>query len=86
MNLAQWTDGDIWKMYRIHGLETLQFRAEAQATGPTATGEMRYADQDRYDDLIDAVAASGEVVLELPKREETLASDIEWQVPPHYRT
>ena len=33
LNLTQWTDGDIWKLYRIHGPEILVFRAEVQKTG-----------------------------------------------------
>lgn len=51
----------------------------------TATGMMRYVDPDRYDDLIDQVAASGTVVLELPKGKESIANDIVWPVPAHYR-
>ncbi|MFJ2480879.1 hypothetical protein ACIOWE_11430 [Pseudomonas sp. NPDC087598] len=38
------------------------------------------------DGLIDEIASSGGVVLELPKGELTFADDIIWPVPEHYRT
>ncbi|MBP5947087.1 MULTISPECIES: hypothetical protein [unclassified Pseudomonas] len=38
-----------------------------------------------YDDLIEKVASSGGVILDLPKGTETFANDIIWPVPEHYR-
>nr|WP_315445975.1 hypothetical protein [uncultured Pseudomonas sp.] len=38
------------------------------------------------DGLIDEIASSGGVVLELPKGDLTFADDIVWPVPEHYRT
>lgn len=51
----------------------------AQATW--AGGDESYA----YDQLIDQVASSGGVVLELPKGKNTFANDIIWPVAEHYR-
>ncbi|WP_223460885.1 MULTISPECIES: hypothetical protein [unclassified Pseudomonas] len=44
VNLAQWTDGDIWKLYRIHGPEILLFRAEVQQTGKVPLWVRRFAE------------------------------------------
>lgn len=49
------------------------------------TGQSSAVYQDRYDELIDKVAASGKTVLELPKNRGTYANDIDWPVPEHFR-
>ncbi|VVO40333.1 hypothetical protein PS710_05799 [Pseudomonas fluorescens] len=49
LKLAQWTDGEIWSLYRIHGPEILLFRAQAQATGKAPSWVRRF--EKPYDDL-----------------------------------
>ncbi len=45
-----------------------------------------YFGANAYDSLIDEIAGSGGVILDLPKGDKTFADDIVWPVPEHYRT
>ncbi|WLH34979.1 hypothetical protein PSH79_24170 [Pseudomonas sp. FP2196] len=47
--------------------------------------EFRLQELFRYDQLIDEIAASGGVVLDLPKGSSTFSDDVTWPVPEHYR-
>ncbi|WP_249122203.1 hypothetical protein [Pseudomonas sp. SCA2728.1_7] len=44
-----------------------------------------YFGSNAYDSLIDDIARSGGVILDLPKGDKTFADDVVWPVPEHDR-
>ncbi|VVM87338.1 hypothetical protein PS655_02631 [Pseudomonas fluorescens] len=54
LKLAHWSDGDIWKMYRLEGAQALVFRIEAQALGKAPDWATRFNEPDTHTFLIDS--------------------------------
>jgi hypothetical protein len=82
VNLAQWTDGDIWKPYRIHGPEILLFRAEVQQTGKVRAARVDniYAQAGADADAIEKATWAGDNQA-VSYRKEVVAGDGTFFVP-----
>ncbi len=55
VKLEQWTDGDIWRMYRLQGAEAWVFRNEAQVSGTAPDWARRFKGVKAHDYLIDSL-------------------------------